>query len=235
MHLCPKCDRPFSRHSNMVRHLQNVHHKYKPEEDEEENVIEDETDSESDGENSDDVESNHEKDSVDDSTSDEEEEEEEESDHDNDSEDEEKDDAETYDLWNYLKAAARKNASLAAKFEEMKQRLDNGDLTDEELSEEARRLLKPDVLKHISAHYANFLKIWHFAKENKYHRQIMKTKRKLIDEEEFSPVEAIEQAVKKRKYLIVKATDLLEDDLAEEVPAPALTDEEVEEEEEEED
>ena len=223
MPLCPECNRPFSRHSNMVRHLHNVHH-----ENEEKIEIEDETASDSDGENSDDVKSHHEIDSDDESMS---EDEEMESDDDNDGEDEEKDDATTYDLWNYLKDAARKDVSLASKFEEIKQRLDNGDLSEEELSEEARRVLKPDVLKHICKHYANFLKIWHFAKDNKYHRQIMKTKRKLIDEEEFSPAEAIEQAVKKRKYLIVKATDLLEDDLAEDVPAPALTDEEDEEEE----
>ena len=51
----------------------------------------------------------------------------------------------------------------------------------------------------------------------------MKTKRKLMDEEEFEPVEAIEHAVKKRKYIIQKATGLLDDKpLQEIVPAPNL-------------
>ena len=40
----------------------------------------------------------------------------------------------------------------------------------------------------------------------------MATKRKLIDEDEFEPIEAIEYAVKKRKYLIKKETDMVVND-----------------------
>ena len=100
-------------------------------------------------------------------------------------------------------------------------------MSDDEVAEQAKRVIRPEILKHIYEHYAYFLKIWHYANKEKYHRQIMKTKRKLIDEDGFSPVEAIEQAVKQRKYLIIKATDLFEEpDLSTKVPAPILSEEE---------
>ena len=50
-------------------------------------------------------------------------------------------------------------------------------------------------------------------------------------EEDMEPVEAIELAVKKRKYIIQKATGMLDDELLEEkLPPPSMTGEETEEE-----
>ena len=152
---------------------------------------------------------------------------------DNEDEEDEDDEEETYDLWTYLKTVASRDGDIETQFEEVKGRLDDGELSDDEVVEQAKRVIRPEILKHIYEHYANFLKIWHFAKEDPYHKRIMQTKRKLMDEEDFSPVEAIEQAVKKRKYLIVKATNMLEADLVTKVPAPVLPEEGVEEEEEE--
>merc|ERR1712208_93153 len=69
--------------------------------------------------------------------------------------------------------------------------------------------------------------LWHWARENKYHKKIMKTKRKLMDEEDFDYEEAIEHAVKKRKYLIEKATGigLFDDEPLDEVVPPPIADE----------
>ena len=33
----------------------------------------------------------------------------------------------------------------------------------------------PSIVKHISFHYSNFLKLWHFATKNKTHKKIMAT------------------------------------------------------------
>ena len=98
-------------------------------------------------------------------------------------------------------------------------------VTEEEVNKQTLRVVKPDVFKHICKHYAAFLKLWHWARKNKYHKEVMKTKRKLMDEEDFDYEEAIEHAVKKRKYLIEKATGIgLFDDkpLDEVVPVPIV-------------
>ena len=67
----------------------------------------------------------------------------------------------------------------------------------------------------------------HFTKEDSVHKQIMATKRRLMEEEDLKPVEAIQQAVKRRKYLIQKATGMLDDDPLEKIlPVPNLSDDE---------
>ena len=146
-------------------------------------------------------------------------------------EDGEEEDADKYNLWSYLKNCAVADDNLKAHAEELKERLIDGELSDEEVTQQAMRVVRPDILKHIYDHYLNFLKIWHFAKEDKYHKQVMRTKRRLMDEEDFEPVEAIEQAVKKRKFLIQKATEMLDDiPLEVKVPPPRLDESEEEEE-----
>ena len=76
--------------------------------------------------------------------------------------------------------------------------------------------------------------MWHFVKLDKFHKQITRTKRKLIEEEDFEPVEAIEHVVKTRRYIIQKATGLLDDEpLEEKLPIPHSGESEEEEEEEE--
>ena len=143
----------------------------------------------------------------------------------------EEEEADKYNLWSYLKNCAVGDDNLKAHAEELKERLIDGELSDEEVTQQAMRVVRPDILKHIYDHYLNFLKIWHFAKEDEYHKQVMRTKRRLMDEEDFEPVEAIEQAVKQRKILIQKATEMLDDiPLEVKVPPPRLDESEEEEE-----
>ena len=71
--------------------------------------------------------------------------------------------------------------------------------------------------------YTRMLLLWHYANRDPVNKKIVKTKRKLIDEEDYDPDEAIRYAVHKRRYLIFKATNTLGGDDS--------TDEEVEEEE----
>ena len=47
--------------------------------------------------------------------------------------------------------------------------------------------------------------------KDKLHRKIMDTRKRLLDEEDFEPDEATKYAVKKRRFLIQKATNTLSD------------------------
>merc|ERR1712208_33097 len=117
---------------------------------------------------------------------------------------------------------------MGSQFDEIKGNLASDEsTTEEEVNKQALRVVKPDIFKHVCKHYTSFLKLWHWARENKYHKEIMKTKRKLMDEEDFDYEEAIEHAVKKRKYLIEKATGigLFDDEPLDEVVPPPIADE----------
>ena len=127
------------------------------------------------------------------------------------SDDDDDDEATYYNLWTFLRKSSTKDLDMDAKFLDLKEKLDDGEMEDEKLTEQAWCVVRPEVVHMVSEHYTNLLKIWHFAKHDKFHKQIMKTKRKLIDEEDFNPVEAIERAVKTRRYIIQKATGLLDD------------------------
>ena len=157
----------------------------------------------------------------------------------NDGEDEEESDddhaeAIYYNLWLFLRNASTKDPDIDAKYLGMKEKLADETTDEEELEELAWRVVRPDLVRKVSEHYMNLLKLWHFAKDDAFHKQIMRTKRKLIEEEDFEPVEAIERAVKTRRYLIQKATGLLDDEpLEENLPIPHSGESESEEEHEE--
>ena len=98
-----------------------------------------------------------------------------------------------------------KNSYINEQFEEIKAKLASDEsVTEEEVNKQTLRVVKPDVFKHICKHYAAFLKLWHFAKNNRFHKKVMKTKRKLMDEEDFDYEEAIEHAVKNANILLRK-------------------------------
>ena len=116
---------------------------------------------------------------------------------------------------------------LEAQYEEVKEKLRDTEQSDADLTEQALRVVRPDILNKIYKHYTNFLTLWHFAKKDRFHKQIMVTKRKIMEEEDIDAIEAIEQAVKRRKYIIKKATGMLDDDILEKtLPAPNLSDDE---------
>ena len=217
---CDICGQLFSRHQNMVRHIANVHGREEGEiSDDEISETEVAVNEKSNSEESDEGKSddggtdNSADDESDDGKS-------EDSESDGENMEVEEENAHIYSMWTYLLDSAINDEAVKAEFEELKEKLDDGEMTDSEVAHKANLVVRPNTLRHINEHYANFLKIWHYARDDKYHKQIMRTKRNLMDMEEMSPVEAIEQAVKKRKYLIVKATGLLEDqDLVKKVPA----------------
>ena len=105
-----------------------------------------------------------------------------------------------------------KNACINTLQAALKEALTDGQKTEEEIENEISKLLKPYMFKQILVEYSDLIKLWYFAKKDETHKKIMATKRKLIDEDEFEPIEAIEYAVKKRKYLIKKETDMVVND-----------------------
>ena len=244
VHVCTECGRGFSRYSNMLRHKEALHAQEENTEDEVETSEDEETKDENTEREDDETDTAKEEDDQNEEEGDEneenehaneeEQEEEENNDADDDTDDDDDDDddddeAEMYDLWTYLKDTANKDPELQTQYEEVRERLADGNLDDEEVRKQALRVIRPDTLKLIYDIYINFLNMWHFAKEDKYHIEIMKTKRKLMDEDDFEPVEAIHHAVKKRKYLIQKATGMQDDDpLDEKLPPPTVEEDESE-------
>ena len=125
---CPVCERGFTRHANMLRHIQALHPKT------EEDTTEDEESVANDSVTDNGTENNEETD--DDKDSEEEEEEEasddDDDDTDDDSESEEvEEEEEIYDLWKYLKSIATKDEHLKNEFEEIKEKLADKESSDE--------------------------------------------------------------------------------------------------------
>ena len=87
-------------------------------------------------------------------------------------EEEEEEDADIYNIWAYLKKCANIDPHLMKKFDDAKERLADDELSEKEVEAQAFRVVKPEMLKHIYDHYTNYLKMWHFAAEDKYHRQV---------------------------------------------------------------
>ena len=64
------------------------------------------------------------------------------------------------------------------------------------------------VLDTISDYYTTLLKLHHFTRKDKYHKKIMTTKKRLMDEEDYGPTEAIDAAVKQRRFVISEAAGI---------------------------
>ena len=125
-----------------------------------------------------------------------------------------------YSIWTYLTNVANKDEDLRDRYQDAKERLDDDELSEEQIASEASRVVKPYTCDNIFKNYSALLKIMHFADQDPYHQQVLKTKRRLLMEEIDDPVEAIELAVKKRRYTIKKATNMYDDDDDEILPPP---------------
>ena len=139
---------------------------------------------------------------------------------DEDDESGESSDEDIYNLWKYLVSCARKDPKIIEKYDDVQEKLSNemNDEEKEETEKDALRVVRPQMFQHICKHYANLLKLWHFAKRDSTHKKIMKIKQNLMEDDELDPVEAIEHAVKKCKYSIHKASGLLYVDISEDLP-----------------
>ena len=138
-------------------------------------------------------------------------------------EDEADDDEERYSVWTYLSDVANNDEAIQKRIEDAKSRLADDELSKEQITQEALRVVKPYKMDFMYKTYASLLKMWHFTERDVYHKKIMQTKKRLLEEEDIEPVEAIELAVKKRKFIIQRATGTLDDDSLEEtLPPPSF-------------
>ena len=64
------------------------------------------------------------------------------------------------------------------------------------------------ILDTISDYYTTLLKLHHFTRKDKYHKKIMTTKKRLMEEEEYGATEAIDAAVKQRRFAISQAAGI---------------------------
>ena len=108
--------------------------------------------------------------------------------------------------------AADNDEALQGRYEDVKVRLKDDELSEEQTNAEASLLVKPYKRDIIYKNYSALLKMMHFAEKDTYHKQIIETKKRFLKEGIDDPVEAIELAVKKRKLIIQLATDTLDDD-----------------------
>merc|ERR1712121_158106 len=109
-----------------------------------------------------------------------------------------------YNLWSYLKNKAfEKNDEKFRKRQEVF--INKGESEDDAVISAFHSVL-PDIRKDISKAYTELLLVWHYAEDDKGHKKILETKRKLIEDDDYDVDEAIYSAVKKRKYIIEKET-----------------------------
>ena len=208
MALCDVCGRYFSRTSNMLRHKQSIHRNYDTED---EGVTENEDTKSEDGNTVEDIVESSEEDSDREDESNNEDEEgdemsEEDSDKEHESNYEDGDEMDRFHLWSYLKTSAINDPHLQVKYDEVREKLADKDSSNQDTEYEALQYMRPEILKHMYKHYTYLLKLWHYAKRDIYHKKIMDTKHKLIEDQEYSASEAIERAVEMRKDLIQQAT-----------------------------
>ena len=85
-------------------------------------------------------------------------------------------------------------------------------MTTDDAHQEAYQYVLPKLRRNIMSNYVR--KIVDEAKLHKdpVHKKIMSTKRKLQEDGDYEPEEAMRYAVKKREYLIQEATGTLSDD-----------------------
>lgn len=116
----------------------------------------------------------------------------------------EDDDSGEIDLWSHLKRKAMQKIT-----KDNNSAVANG-MSEEEVMSDISRNTLPTIRQKMMDSYTRMLLLWHYANRDPVNKKIINTKRRLIDEEDYDPDEAIRYAVHKRRYLIYKATDTLE-------------------------
>ena len=129
-----------------------------------------------------------------------------------------------YNLWKYLKQRALKKNHIISKYNDAVKELSS---RDDWTEINATRLVLPEIRKSIFKDYEQLLFLWHYADEDESHQKIMDTKRRLVEDDEYEDEEAIRYAIKKRRYLIQKETNTLNDDHEESTHDEEETDDEI--------
>ena len=73
---------------------------------------------------------------------------------------------------------ANNDEEIQKRIEDVKGRLADDELSEEQISQEALRVVKPYKMDFMYKTYAGFLKMWHFTERDVYHKKIMQTKKR---------------------------------------------------------
>ena len=190
--ICPNCEKPFTRMYNLKRHLESQHKSAMEDED----IIAmggNDTDDEKDDDVNDDV---VEEGAAEDDDTDE--------DGDTDEDDDTDDDNKT--IWQLF----RDKAVSTLEEEEGEEDVGEDDPEKQDAvadGKESGNMTLMTVDK-ISEYYVSFLRLQNLLKRDPTHKKITITKKRLIEEEEYSEIEAVMQAAKQRKLAIAEASGI---------------------------
>ena len=151
-----------------------------------------------------------------DNSTDEDEEDTDDEDEDKDDEDEEEEYEEEEDVskktkkhkirpWYVLVNIAAENRHFNATVEETLAGHQNKDI--QEAEEMAYEELKPNYLSQLISHYKYIVEVTAALKKDPVHQRIMKTAKRLREEEDYNDDECMQYAIKKRKFLIERKLD----------------------------
>jgi len=112
-----------------------------------------------------------------------------------------------YDIWKHFidETYEAKEEDLNDLIQTYREHDPHGSL--EDLSDEAFAELKPQYVNKLRQIYTDFMKNMYALQRNPYHGKIMRTAKRLREDEDFSKDEAIQYAAKKRKYLLEEIID----------------------------
>ena len=165
----------------MLRHKQLVH---KDQNDEDESIVSE------DSENETDPQAGEEEDDTDVSQIDE-----------NETDDEDED----LTVWDHFKEKALSAITKGKSFSDLNVNGGSTDLYGEKSDDETTQEENEEILDRISGYYTTALTINHWLAKDPVHKRIMITKQRLIDDEEYDTLEAIDAAVKIRRQAIAQA------------------------------
>ena len=187
---CPECGKGFTRRYNMERHRVLAHPCADSEEDS--SVTEDPSEEIDPGtEVSDSQRSTDDNSSSDDQSS--------------------TDDEEEDSVWTSIRELSW-TPEIDDTFDNKKADLVEGGMSTGDAHQIAYKRILPNLRRNIATNYMKKILEHTKLRQDPIHRQILKTKRKLQEDDDYESEEAMRYAVKKRKYLILKATGTLSDD-----------------------
>ena len=188
---CPECGKDFTRRYNMERHRALAHPCGDSEEDS--SVTEDPSEEIDPGtEVSDSQRSTDDNSSSDDQSS---------------TDDEEEDDS----VWTSIRELSW-TPEIDDTFDNKKADLVEGGMSTGDAHQIAYKRILPNLRRNIATNYMKKILEHTKLRQDPIHRKILKTKQKLQEDDDYESDEAMRYAVKKRKYLILKATGTLSDD-----------------------
>ena len=120
------------------------------------------------------------------------------------------DDEDDENFWEILKskAVSALEKDREEDMDEDEEELVNEKASDEQDTDSDEKEVLNETVNKISDYYVSLLRLHHLLKSDSTHKKIMKTKKRLIEEEDFDELEALYSAAKQRKLSIADASGI---------------------------